>query len=86
MLKLEFALAGHEVLGPTAEVDEALQLAAQRQPDLGLIDIHLSDGGGDVWLVRTLKERWSVPCLFLSAYVIEAQAASDVALGLIGKP
>ena len=85
-LKLDLDLAGHQVLGPAADVDEALQLATERRPDLGLIDLHLRSGGDGLRLARALKEQWSVPCLLLSAYTVEARTASDVAVGLIGKP
>ena len=86
VLELALSLAGHEVLGPAADVEKALQLAAERRPELGLIDIHLRNRDDGVRLARTLKERWDVPCLFTSGLVIEARAASDIALGLIGKP
>jgi DNA-binding response OmpR family regulator len=86
VLELTLCRAGHEVLGPAADVDEALRLAEQRGPDLGLIDICLHNDSDGVWLARRLKERWAVPCLFLSGQVIQARAAGDAALGLIGKP
>jgi DNA-binding response OmpR family regulator len=85
-LALGLGLAGHEVLGPAGGVDQALRLVGERRPDLGLIDINLRDGDDGVGLARRLKERWAVPCLFLSGQVIQARAASDIALGLIGKP
>ena len=85
---LEFALglAGHEVLGPVGGEGEALRLAAERRPELALVDIRLSRGGSAVRLARALKERWAVPSLFLSGQTGQARAAGDVALGLIGKP
>jgi len=86
VLELALGLAGYEVLGPAADIDEALRLVEERRPDLGLIDINLRDGDDGVWLARRLKEQWAVPCLFLSGQVIQARAASDMALGLIGKP
>jgi two-component system, response regulator PdtaR len=86
VLELALSLAGHEVLGPAATEDEALRLAEAGHPELALIDITLRDRDDGVRLARTLKERWDVPCLFMSGLVIEARAASDIALGLIGKP
>jgi two-component system, response regulator PdtaR len=86
VLELALGSAGHQVLGPAAEVDEALRLAEERRPDLALLDIRLRDGGDGVRLARRLGERWAVPCLFLSAQVTQARAAGDAALGLIGKP
>jgi DNA-binding response OmpR family regulator len=86
VLELALSLAGHEVLGPAATGDEALRLVEERRPELALIDITLRDREDGVRLARTLKERWDVPCLFMSGLVIEARAASDIALGLIGKP
>ena len=86
VLELALGSAGRRVLGPAAEVDEALRLAEETRPDLALVDIRLRDGGDGVRLARRLGERWAVPCLFLSAQVTQARAAGDAALGLIGKP
>ena len=87
-LVLELALvhAGHEVLGPAADEGGALRLAGERRPGLALVDIRLRRGDDGVRLARALKARWAVPCLFLSGQTVQARAAGDAALGLIGKP
>jgi two-component system, response regulator PdtaR len=86
VLELALVLAGHEVLGPAATEDEALRLAEADRPDLALLDIDLRDDGDGVSLARALRERWAVPCLFLSAQATRARAAGDAALGLVDKP
>jgi two-component system, response regulator PdtaR len=87
-LELEGRLqeAGHEVLGPTSTVEEALELAERRKPDLALVDINLGDGGSGIELARRLLERWGTPSLFLSGQTQEARENNDAAIGRIGKP
>jgi DNA-binding response OmpR family regulator len=86
LLDLALRAAGHEVLGPVATVEDALELTERNRPDLALIDIRLLHGGNGVWLARTLCERSGVPTLFLSGQTAQARAASDCAIGLLGKP
>ena len=86
MLQLALTIAGYRVLGPAADVAEAIRLCERERPHLALIDIRLRNGDSGVALARTLKARWAVPCLFLSAQAGEARAASDAALGVIDKP
>lgn len=45
-----------EVVGEAADVTEALTLAAEKRPDVMLVDLTLDDGDG-VTLVRQLRER-----------------------------
>ncbi len=86
VLELALVPAGHQVLGPAADEGEALRLAGERRPDLALVDIRLRRGDDGVRLARALKARRAVPSLFLSGQTVQARAAGDAALGLIGKP
>jgi DNA-binding response OmpR family regulator len=86
LLDMALRAAGHQVLGPAATVKEALELAEHTKPDLALLDIRLLDEGDGVWLARALCERSGVPSLFLSGQTAQARAASDCAVGLLGKP
>jgi len=87
-LAIEMALRtdGHEVLGPTGLVEEALQLAQSRTPDLALVDLELADGGDGIQIARQLHRRYEIPLLFTSASAERARAHVDVAIGLLRKP
>jgi len=78
--------AGHEVLGPAYEVDDALRLAAERRPDLALVDINLAGHDEGVDLARRLKREFGVPSLFVSGQLAAARSNQDAALGLLKKP
>ena len=78
--------AGHEVLGPAHDVEEALRLVAARRPDLALVDINLAGADEGVALARTLKDQHAVPSLFVGGQVNAARANQDAAMGLLRKP
>ena len=59
---------GYEVVGIAANEPEALSLADRQQPDLVLMDIHLDQGSDGIVAARRLRERRSVPIVFLTAY------------------
>jgi DNA-binding response OmpR family regulator len=86
VLEVALRLAGHQVIGPAATVEEALRLADETKPELALVDINLYDGDDGVALARTLRDRYGTPSLFLSGQVPRALANRDAALGLIRKP
>jgi DNA-binding response OmpR family regulator len=85
-LELALAAAGHRVLGPAATVEEALRLAGEDRPDLGLVDIVLSGDRDGIALARALRDRHGAPSLFLSGQTLQARAARDAAWGLVRKP
>jgi DNA-binding response OmpR family regulator len=79
-------IAGHHVLGPTDEVEEAIKLSDEQRPDLALVDLNLRDGGDGTVVARHLRQRHGTPTLFLSAQATQARANRDVAMGLVRKP
>jgi DNA-binding response OmpR family regulator len=85
---VEWALkiAGHDVLGPTDQVEEAIELSQHSRPDLALIDLNLRDGGDGADVARYLHARYRTPCLFLSAQTAQARVHREVAWGLVRKP
>lgn len=85
-LATTLADAGHEVVGPAASIDDALQLAEVQPPELALLDIELQGGGSGVDLARELLLRWNLPCLFVSGTAEQARANQDLALGYVPKP
>lgn len=86
MLRDEVSDAGHTVLGPASTVADALRLAEATPPDLALLDITLSGGdcGGDAAVI--LKDRWDVPCLFVSGSRAIAEKRRLAVVGILENP
>jgi two-component system cell cycle sensor histidine kinase/response regulator CckA len=80
---------GYEVTGTAATGDECVQAAAQRRPDLVLLDIHLAGELDGIEVAHLLRERFQVPVVFLTAYADEQtldRAKLTGALGYLMKP
>lgn len=82
---LELEQAGHQVVGPAATLDHALQLARGHRPELALIDIDLQHTGEGLSLARRFRSM-DIPSVFVSGEIALANANSALALGFIGKP
>lgn len=82
----ELKAAGHEVDGPARTMEEGLELARKRRPELALVDIGLKVEGDGVLLARMLWLQFEVPSLFVSGSREEAVSNSDLAVGLVEKP
>jgi two-component system KDP operon response regulator KdpE len=76
--------AGFEAL-PASTAEEALDVAAVRQPDAAIIDLVLPDGDG-VELCRRLREWSDVPVIVLSAIGDEVRALAAGADDYVTKP
>lgn len=63
-----------EVVGEASEVDAAIELIAERTPDVVLLDVHMPGGGGKVVLESLQAEHPEIAFLALSA----SDAAEDV--------
>lgn len=85
-IEWELIDAGFEVLGPALSVDEAVELAQGRRPDLALIDINLAGQDEGVALARDLKRRLGVASVFVTGQVAQARQNCDAALGVLPKP
>jgi CheY-like chemotaxis protein len=87
-LAIEWSLesAGHHVLGPTDNVEDAIALCEQRRPDLALIDLNLRDGGDGTIIARHLKERYDTPVFLLTAQLAQARTQKDAVWGVVRKP
>jgi two-component system, response regulator PdtaR len=77
--------AGHRVVGLARSRAEALECAARAHPDLALLDIRLAGGENGVEIAAELEERMSVPVLYASGQVHEAEE-SGVGMGVLRKP
>jgi len=59
---------GFDVVGIASNEPDALRMAESTLPDLVLMDIHLDDGSDGISAARQIRERLSVPVVFLTAY------------------
>ncbi|MBI5586106.1 MAG: response regulator, partial [Deltaproteobacteria bacterium] len=64
---------GYTVVGQADSGEEALALAADRRPDLALMDIRLKGGMDGVETARRLRQELDIPVIFLTAYADERQ-------------
>ena len=78
--------AGHEVVGPAYDADEAWRLVRDSPPDLALVDINLSGHNEGLALAQRLKEDLGVPSMFVSGEVRAARSRRSAALGVLAKP
>ena len=87
-LLAEIALqeGGHDVLGPALSASQALAMAAQKLPDIALVDINLNGQDEGVDLVKALYHDYGVHSLYVSGQIEVARENSDYAVGLLSKP
>ena len=80
---------GHEVVGPAATADAAIELAETERPDLVLMDIQLANDSDGVAAAVEIRQRFDIPSLFVSAHgdpVVRNRAAAARPSGFIEKP
>lgn len=80
---------GYDVTGTVSTAEACVESAAQRRPDLVLMDIHLQGELDGIEAARLLRERFDIPVVFLSAYADEgtvARAKLSAPLGYLLKP
>lgn len=80
---------GYDVIGTAASSTECLAHAAERRPDLVLMDIRIEGALDGIETARILRSRYGVPVIFLTAYADEqtvARAKETEAHGYILKP
>ncbi len=80
--------AGYDVLEATSG-EEAVELCEKENPDLAILDVNMPPGINGITAAREIREKTSVPVIFLSAYgddKIVQQAVEEGALGYLVKP
>jgi DNA-binding NarL/FixJ family response regulator len=55
-----------QVVGEASEVDAAVEMIGERQPEVVLVDVHMPDGGGEAVIRRVLASHPEVRFLALS--------------------
>jgi two-component system, response regulator PdtaR len=76
--------AGHEVVGPASSAQEAMELAADRLPQLALLDVDLHGAGSGLEVAHFCSDL-GIPAVFLSGSKV-APEERDGAAGLLSKP
>ncbi len=66
-LRLQLTELGFEPVGSTLSGEEAIELAGQLRPDLVLMDINLGGKMDGITAARTIRERFALPIVFLTA-------------------
>ncbi|MGQ9794524.1 MAG: GAF domain-containing protein [Anaerolineae bacterium] len=80
---------GYTVPPPVASAAEALRTLENLRPDMILVDIQLGGPVGGVHLARQIRERFSIPLVYLTAYADEEtvrQALATEPYGYLVKP
>jgi DNA-binding NarL/FixJ family response regulator len=80
---------GHEVVGPAATAEKAIELAGRARPNLVLMYIRLANNSDGVAAAIEIRERFDIPSLFVSAHsdpMMRSRAAAARPLGFIEKP
>ncbi len=90
-MALERALRrmGYLVTGITGSGEEAVEKAAQRQPDIVLMDIRLQGGTDGIEAALQIQTRYNIPVVYLTAYADEdtlQRAKVTAAYGYVIKP
>ncbi|HSO32075.1 MAG TPA: response regulator, partial [Labilithrix sp.] len=63
---------GYDAFAAAASGDEALAAAANRRPDLVLMDIRIEGKRDGIETARLLRERFDVPVIFVTAHADDA--------------
>lgn len=80
---------GHEVVGQAVSGKEAIQVVAEKQPDLVLMDIVLKGEMNGIGAAQQIQSMFRIPVIFLTAYADSetiGQAGSVGGYGFIVKP
>ena len=85
----EIEADAHEVVGQSRSAEEAIALAGALKPDLIIMDIGLLGEQSGLDAARTIREKYGIGCVFISATLDRVDPASwaDVEpVALVTKP
>lgn len=81
---------GHQVVGQASSGEQAIDLAQRLRPDLVLMDVQLKGVMDGIDAAQTIRSRFNLPCLFLSAFANDSDSLTRAALaapvGYLSKP
>jgi CheY-like chemotaxis protein len=78
--------AGHDVVGPAYDAEDAWRLARTASPQLAFVDINLAGHDEGLALARRFKDRLGLDSIYVSGQINAARASRSAALGLLTKP
>lgn len=87
-MELEYVLAeaGHDVTGCAMDAAEAARMAADRPPEVALVDVNLRDGFSGPAIARQLVEAHGAVVVFLTANPEQIPEGFSGAIGVLTKP
>lgn len=88
-LQLQLTQLGYTFIGPAAEGQESLALAAECRPDLALVNLQLPGAMDGIALAQAFRVKFFLPVVFLSTFADEEtilRAKRAEPLGFISKP
>jgi CheY-like chemotaxis protein len=88
-IQSQLAELRYEVCGRAARGEEAIELSGTHRPDLVLMDIQLAGEMDGVTAAHTIRERFDIPVVFLTAFAADdilARAKLAEPYGYILKP
>jgi AmiR/NasT family two-component response regulator len=80
--------AGYDVIEASSG-EEAIEMCERYTPDLAILDVNMPPGISGITAAREIRDRTTVPVMFLSAYDNDKyvqQAVAEGALGYLVKP
>jgi CheY-like chemotaxis protein len=78
--------AGHIIVGPAYDADEAWRMVSISQPDLALVDVNLAGKDEGLALAQRFKDFLGLPSVYVTGQVAAARDRRDSALGVLSKP
>lgn len=88
-LKLSLEKLGYEVISLFSSVEDTLQNLILQLPDLLIIDISLNEANDGIGLAKQLKNRYSIPFIYLTSHSTDeiiSEAKQTKPYGYIVKP
>jgi two-component system, response regulator PdtaR len=87
LLADQLAEAGHTVCGAAETVAGAFAVIARgNMPEVALVDIRLRHGSPGTEFAKDAKQRFDLPCIFVSSEASDAFLHRHLAVGYISKP
>ncbi|MFZ2029970.1 MAG: response regulator [Vitreimonas sp.] len=78
--------AGHDVIGPFHNAEDALAGASGARADMAVVDINLSGHNEGLDVARQLRKRHGLRSVFATGQADVARDNQDAALGVLQKP
>jgi CheY-like chemotaxis protein len=88
-LKQQLEALGYRVAALVPSGEQAVEKAAELQPDVVLMDIHLEGAMDGIAAAQQIHERWRLPVVFLTAYAEDEtlqRAQASLPFGYLVKP